>query len=277
MGLCWPCWSLLPAQNQSHGHKAAVRLKETWVTTGVTLGGQLRHRGVHSLSTTADTRAALMQPYILVLAASCDMQHPAAIRAHHISTAVAPETPWMLSKHPPLTEEQSPRTEPWQQLLTPLQHLHCSSHTVPAAHRAWHRQGTLPMSRPELLAGSWEGPAAPQPPPHRFSGGDNEPAQDARQGIGCPEGCPLNPHVLWEEQQSLPTLLPSPGCPMAWGLPPPWAQDHHLPHPRTGDPLSLLWTLCRAPPALLSLPAEGPASSSQYSLQIHCRDRSGPS
>lgn len=89
--------------------------------------------------------------------------------------------------------------------------------------------GHVPHPQLELLAGlehppgSREGPAVPQPPPHRFSGGDNEPAQDARQGIGCPEGCPLNPHVLWEERQSVPTLHPSPcvtpGCPTARGAP----------------------------------------------------------
>lgn len=63
---------------------------------------------------------------ILVPAASCDS--PA--RAHHISTAVAPETPWMLAKHPPLTEEQSPHTELWQQLLTPPSSSSAAPHTL---------------------------------------------------------------------------------------------------------------------------------------------------
>lgn len=72
------------------------------------------------------TYAALMQPYVLVPAASRDS--PA--RAHHNSSAMAPETPWMVAKHPSLTEEQSPRTEQGQQLLTPLQRLCCSPHSV---------------------------------------------------------------------------------------------------------------------------------------------------
>lgn len=72
----------------------------------------------------------------------------------------------------------------------------------------------------------WEGPGPPTPPPHRGGGGHRKPAQDAGQGVGCYEGCPLDPHGLGGGQQSsCHPALHHPGTPLAapWGrgLPPP--------------------------------------------------------
>lgn len=124
----------------------------------------------------------------------------------------------------------------------------------------------------------WEPPA---PPPHRGGGGHCKPAQDAGQGVGCFEGRPLDPHVLRGGQQSACALLPialgHPWLPCGAGgshLPFPWTWDHHLPHPRAGDPPSLLH-----PPSSGHLAPHGPPSSPRPSrpgvlaapTRTHCK------
>lgn len=100
-------------------------------------------------------------------------------------------------------------------------------------------------------------PLPSQPPPHRGSGGHHEPAQDARQGVGCHEGRPLNPHVLRAGQQSPHRPPPRhlrvpPATPRGGGLPH-GAAAFPIPGPEPPVPLHPLETWLLSGPLQLCL------------------------
>lgn len=100
-------------------------------------------------------------------------------------------------------------------------------------------------------------PLPSQPPPHRGSGGHHEPAQDARQGVGCHEGRPLNPHVLQAGQQSPHRPAPRhprvpPATPRGGGLPH-GAAAFPIPGPEPPVPLHPLETWLLSGPLQLCL------------------------